>query len=69
TQCSNCHHFGHHTNKCASPSSYYWCTLLHFTGQHSSPTSTCHLHGHPCSHFTVRYVNCDGPHESHSTIC
>ncbi|RPA90361.1 hypothetical protein L873DRAFT_1718106 [Choiromyces venosus 120613-1] len=43
TQCSNCHHFGHYSNKCASPSSYRWCTLPHSTRDHSCPTSTCHL--------------------------
>ncbi|RPA89505.1 hypothetical protein L873DRAFT_1796058 [Choiromyces venosus 120613-1] len=41
TQCSNCHHFGHYSNKYASPPSYHWCTLPHSTGDHSSPMSTC----------------------------
>ncbi|RPA92630.1 hypothetical protein L873DRAFT_1794113 [Choiromyces venosus 120613-1] len=69
TQCSNCHHFGHHSNKCASTSSCHWCTLLHSTGDNSCPTSTCRLRGHPCSHFTLRCVNCDGLHDSHSPAC
>ncbi|RPA88597.1 hypothetical protein L873DRAFT_1640680, partial [Choiromyces venosus 120613-1] len=68
-QCSNCHHFRHYSNKCASPSPCHWCTFPHSTQERSYPTSTCHLRGHPCSHFTPRCVNCDGPHESHSTIC
>ncbi|RPA88822.1 hypothetical protein L873DRAFT_1724455 [Choiromyces venosus 120613-1] len=54
TQCSNCHHFGHHSNKCASPSSCRWCTLPHSTGDHSCPTSTCCPRGRPCSHFNPR---------------
>ncbi|RPB04546.1 hypothetical protein L873DRAFT_1666625, partial [Choiromyces venosus 120613-1] len=68
-QCSNCHHFGHHSNKCASPSSCRWYTLPHSTRDHSCPTSTCQLQGHPCSYFTPRCVNCNGPHKSHSLIC
>ncbi|RPA99101.1 hypothetical protein L873DRAFT_1655219, partial [Choiromyces venosus 120613-1] len=69
TQCSNCHHFGHHSNKCTGPSSCHWCTLPHSTGDHSYPTLTCHLQGHPCTHFTPRCVNCDDLHESHSNAC
>ncbi|RPB05866.1 hypothetical protein L873DRAFT_1649374, partial [Choiromyces venosus 120613-1] len=68
-QCSNCHHFGHHSNKCANPSSCYWCTLPHLTGDHSCPTVTCCLWGHPCDYFTPRCINCDGPHKSHSPGC
>ncbi|RPA89633.1 hypothetical protein L873DRAFT_1721013, partial [Choiromyces venosus 120613-1] len=68
-QCSNCHHYGHHSNKCASPPSCHRCTLPHPTRDHSCPTSTCPLQGRPCSHFTPRCINCDGPHESHSPVC
>ncbi|RPB04567.1 hypothetical protein L873DRAFT_1586927, partial [Choiromyces venosus 120613-1] len=63
---SNCHHFGHHSNKCASPSSCHWCTLPHSTGDHSCPTSTCLPKGCPCIHFTLRFINCNGPNESYS---
>ncbi|RPA90392.1 hypothetical protein L873DRAFT_1569563, partial [Choiromyces venosus 120613-1] len=69
TQCSNYYHFGYHNNKGASPASCHCCTLPHPTGDHSCPTSTCRLRGSPCSHFTLRCVNCDGPHESHSPVC
>ncbi|RPB02925.1 hypothetical protein L873DRAFT_1672235, partial [Choiromyces venosus 120613-1] len=69
TQCSNCYHFGHYSNKCTNPSSCQWCTLPRSTRDHSCPTSTCHLRGHPCSYFTPRCFNCDGPHKSHSPAC
>ncbi|RPB02228.1 hypothetical protein L873DRAFT_1674497, partial [Choiromyces venosus 120613-1] len=65
TQCSNCHHFGHHSNKYVSPSLCRCCTLSYSTGDHSCPTSTYHT----CNHFTPRCVNCDSLHEFHSTIC
>ncbi|RPA96409.1 hypothetical protein L873DRAFT_1654774, partial [Choiromyces venosus 120613-1] len=57
TKCSNCHRFGHHSNKCTNRSSCHWCTLSHPTGDHTCPMSTCRLRGRPCSHFTPRCVN------------
>src|SRR5207302_95013 len=62
TQCSNCHSFGHHTTKYNNPATCRWCTIRHSTGDHSCPTATCRVRGRPCSHSTVRCVNCGGPH-------
>ena len=69
TQCSNCHSFGHHSTKCNNPAACRWCTIRHSTGDHSCPTATCRVRGRPCSHSTVRCVNCGGPHDAHSPTC
>ena len=69
TQCSNCHSFGHHSTKCNNPATCRWCTIRHSTGDHSCPTATCRVRGRPCSHSTVRCVNCGGPHDAHSPAC
>src|SRR5205807_692929 len=69
TQCSNCHSFGHHSTKCSNPATCRWCTIRHPTGEHSCPTATCRVCGRPCSHSTVRWVNCGGPHDAHSPAC
>ena len=45
TQCSNCHGFGHHSNKCTNAVSYRWCALTHPTGGHTCPTATCRVRG------------------------
>ena len=69
TQCSVCHGFGHHSNKCTAPASCRWCALPHTTGEHACPTATCRLRGRPCNHTILRCVNCNGPHGSHHLLC
>ena len=69
TQCSNCHSYGHHNNKCINPASCRWCASPHSTGNHTCPTATCRIHGRPCNHSVLRCVNCSGPHDAHTTQC
>ena len=69
TQCSNCHGFGHHSNKCTNAASCRWCALTHPTGGHTCPTATCRVRGRPCDHSALKCVNCNGPHDAHSTSC
>ena len=69
TQCANCHGFAHDSTKCTRPTSCRWCALPHPTGAHTCPTATCNVRGRPCSHSTLRCVNCNGPHESHNISC
>src|SRR5205807_2086571 len=69
TQCSNCHSFGHHSTKYSNPATCCWCTIRHPTGEHSCTTATCRVCGRPCSHSSVRCVNCGGPHNAHSPTC
>src|SRR5437588_605067 len=69
THCSNCQQFGHHSTKCPNPATCRWCTIRHSTGDHSCPTATCRVRGRPCSHLTVRCVNCGGPRDAHSPTC
>jgi len=63
---SNCHTFGHHTNKCTNQASCRWCALSHPTEAHTCPTATCRVRGQPCNHISLKYVNCGGPHEAHT---
>jgi len=69
TQCSNCHGYGHHNNKCTNPASCRWCASPHPTGGHTCPTATCRIRGRPCNHTVLRCVNCKGPHDAHTTSC
>jgi len=69
TQCSNCHGFAHHNNRCNNSASCRWCAHQHPTGAHTCPTATCRIRGHPCSHTALKCVNCGGPHEAHSMSC
>lgn len=69
TQCSNCHAFGHHKNKCTNPASCWWCALSHPTGAHTCPTATCRVRGRPCNHTSLKCVNCGSPHEVHALTC
>ena len=67
TQCSKCQGYGHHSNRCTNPVS--WCASPHPTGNHTCPTATCRIRGRPCSHTILRCVNCQGPHNAHTTQC
>ena len=69
TQCSHCHTFGHHNNKCTNPASCRWCALSHPTGAHTCPTATCRVRGRPCNHTSLKCVNCGSPHEAHALTC
>jgi hypothetical protein len=69
TQCSNCHGFGHHNNRCTNTVTCQWCALTHPTGGHTCPTATCRMRGRPCNHTVLRCVNCEGPHDAHSVTC
>jgi len=69
TQCSKCQGYGHHCNRCANPVSCRWCASPHPTGNHTCPTATCRIRGRPCSHTILRCVNCQGPHDAHTTQC
>ena len=69
TQCSNCHGYGHHNNKCTNPASCRWCASPHPTGGHTCPTATCRIRGRPCNNTVLRCVNCKGPHDAHTTSC
>ena len=69
TQCSKCHGYGHHNNRCTNPASCRWCASPHPTGNHTCPTATCRIRGRPCNHTVLRCVNCQGPHDAHTTQC
>ena len=69
TQCSNCHGFAHHNNRCNNSASCRWCAHPHPTGAHTCPTATCCIRGRPCSHTALKCVNCGGPHEAHAMSC
>ena len=69
SQCSICHGFGHHSNKCTAPAVCRWCALQLLTGEHACPTATCRMRGRPCNHTILRCVNCNGPHDSHHLLC
>jgi len=69
TQCSNCHGYGHHNNKCTNPATCRWYASSHPAGNHTCPTGTCRIRGRPCNHTVLRCVNCSGPHDAHTTRC
>jgi len=69
TQCSNRHGYGHLNNKYPNLATCRWCASAHHTGHHACPTATGRIHGRPCNHTFLRCVNCNGPHDAHTTRC
>src|SRR5207302_3030875 len=65
TKCSNCHSFEQDSTKYNNPATCFCCTIKHLTGEHCCSKATCCVHSRPCSHLTVRSVNCRGLHDTH----